>query len=253
MRNTWKGVNTDRFNMTKRTSVNSPNPQHNISNGFLNSSQVKFSAEDDDVVYFKLTRYEDKMRSHDERLASEQQRIIDNCRQHSQKVDETKALYEDMRKQTYEASFMRTVNKQLKTKTQVEKRDKNVAETVVEQLQEKHRQKLQKLRNQQEEERRQFKERYHKMHQTIRETEEKITLQRAAGSELMSGKVERKRLLVDSQAENDRRLKMMRHNFHSVLMSKHQYKDVKIGQVKRIMINHKGEPIHTLYGTLHNE
>jgi hypothetical protein len=35
------------------------------------------------------------MRSHDERLASEQQRIIDLCRHHSMKVDETKAFYDD--------------------------------------------------------------------------------------------------------------------------------------------------------------
>ena len=79
MRFTWKGVSTDRFNMTKRTSVNSPN-LHNLSNGFLNNSMVKFANEDDDVVYFKMTKYEDKMRSHDERLTQEQQKIIDSCK-----------------------------------------------------------------------------------------------------------------------------------------------------------------------------
>ena len=63
------------------------------------------------MVYFKLAKYDDKMRSHDERLASEQQRIIDLCRQHSMKVDETKALYDDKMQQRYETSFMRTVNK----------------------------------------------------------------------------------------------------------------------------------------------
>ena len=68
----------------------------------------------------------------------------------------------------------------------------------------------------------------------------------------MSTKIEKKRLLFDSQLENDRRLKMMRHNFHTVMMTKHQMKEKKIGEVKRILINHHQEPIHTLYGTLHN-
>jgi hypothetical protein len=60
------------------------------------------------------------------------------------------------------------------------------------------------------------------MHKTITQTEEKIRKRQEFENEIMSGKVERKRLLVDSQVENDRRLKMMRLNFHSVLMTKHQ-------------------------------
>jgi len=59
----------------------------------------------------KMTRYEDKMRSHDERLASEQQRIIDSCKNHSNHVENTKALYEDMMKKRYEDSFSKTVKK----------------------------------------------------------------------------------------------------------------------------------------------
>ena len=42
------------------------------------------------------------------------------------KVDDTKAFYDDKMKQRYESSFMRTVNKQLKTKNQIDKRDKMV-------------------------------------------------------------------------------------------------------------------------------
>lgn len=86
------------------------------------------------------------MRSHDERLASEQQKIIDSCKNHSNHVEYTKNMYDENMKKRYEDSFMRTVNKQLKTKTQIEKRDKNMAETVVEQLQRKHKENQEKLR-----------------------------------------------------------------------------------------------------------
>ena len=167
------------------------------------------------------------MRSHDERLAFEQQKIIDSCKNHSFHVDNTKNMYDEMMKKRYEDSFMRTVNKQLKTKTQIEKRDKNVAETVVEQLQRKHRENQAKLKQQQEEERRQFKERFHRLHETIKKTEEKLTNKRDEASEMMNTKIEKKRLLFDSQMENDRRLKMMRHNFHTVMMTKHQMKEKK--------------------------
>ncbi len=252
MRSTWKGFKSDRFNITKRMSVNSPDPHQ--TNAFNVSSAYKFAQDDeDDVVYMRMSKYEDKMRSHDERLAYEQQKIIDSCKNHSFHVDNTKSLYDNMMKKRYEDSFMRTVNKQLKTKTQIEKRDKTVAETVVEQLQEKHRANQEKLRQQQEEERRQFKERFQKLHQTIRKNEEKLTNQRMEANELMTTKIEKKRLLFDSQMDNDRRLKMMRHNFHTVMMTKHQMKEKKLGDVKRIMINHHKEPIQALYGTLHGQ
>jgi hypothetical protein len=85
----------------------------------------------------------------------------------------------------------------------------------------------------------------------LRDTDQKINNQRAHLSEIISGKVEKKKLLFEDQMENDRRLKMMRLNFHSVLMTKHQMKEKKIGEMKRIMINHKKEPIDALYSTLH--
>lgn len=59
----------------------------------------------------KISKYEDKMRSHDERLTYEQQKIIDSCKNHSFHVDNTKSLYDNMMKKRYEDSFMRTVNK----------------------------------------------------------------------------------------------------------------------------------------------
>ena len=65
------------------------------------------------------------------------------------------------------------------------------------------------------------------MHETIKKTEEKLTNKRDEASEMMNTKIEKKRLLFDSQMENDRRLKMMRQNFHTVMMTKHQMKEKK--------------------------
>jgi hypothetical protein len=146
MRFTWKGIRSDRFGVTKRTSIPTPGlNKAGITNGF-SASAYKFSAEDDDVVYFKMTKYEDKMKAHEDRLASEHKKIIEKCQNHSMHVDSTKSNFEELLKKRYEDSFTKTVTKSLKTKTQVEKRDKFVTETVVESLQEKHRQNLERLR-----------------------------------------------------------------------------------------------------------
>jgi hypothetical protein len=58
-------------------------------------------------------------------------------------------------------------------------------------------------------------------------------------------------LLFEDKNENERRLKMMRQNYHQSLVDRQQSKEKKIGEMKRIWLNHEKQPVETLYGSLH--
>ena len=66
------------------------------------------------------------MKAHEDRLAYEQSKIIEKCQNHSMHVESTKSYFDELMKKRYEDTFTKTVHKKLKTKTQIEKRDKFV-------------------------------------------------------------------------------------------------------------------------------
>ena len=110
--------------------------------------------------------------------------------------------------------------------------------------------KIEKLNRQKEEERRHFRESLQKINHKIDYTEEKIERQRQMASDLMSGKVEKNRLIARDTMENDRRMKLMRQNFNTQMMIRHQFKDEKINEMHRILMNSKGEPVDALYESM---
>jgi hypothetical protein len=57
-------------------------------------------------------------------------------------------------------------------------------------------------------------------------------------------------LLFEDNMENERRIKMLRHQFHTAMMNKELNKGKKIGEMKRIWINPKKETVQTLYGNM---
>ncbi len=59
------------------------------------------------------------------------------------------------------------------------------------------------------------------MNKKIRKIEDIIEQQRQMASEMLSGKVEKKRLTMEDTLENDRRIKLMRQNFNTQMMLRH--------------------------------
>ena len=135
-------------------------------------------------------------------------------------VDRTKNLYDQMMETRYQTSFTKTVHKKMKTEKNLENRNKAIKETV-EDLQDKLHRKQERLQNHIEEERRHFKEKIHGMNKKIQKIEDTIEQQRLQASELLSGKVEKKRLIIQDTLDNDRRMKLMRQNFNTQMMLKH--------------------------------
>ena len=88
------------------------------------------------------------------------------------------------------------------------------------------------------------------MNSNIEKTNQTINNQKQQAADILSGKVEKKKLLIEDQTENDKRLKMLRKSYHNALMDKHAMKEQKIGEMKRIWLNHNKEPVESLYGSL---
>jgi hypothetical protein len=135
-------------------------------------------------------------------------------------VDRTKNLYDQMLETRYHNSFAKTVQKKMKTQKNFDNRDKAIKDTV-DDLQTKMQRKQERLHNHHEEERRDFKDKIHGMNKKIRKIEDIIEQQRQMASEMLSGKVEKKRLTMEDTLENDRRIKLMRQNFNTQMMLRH--------------------------------
>jgi phosphoenolpyruvate carboxylase len=120
----------------------------------------------------------------------------------------------------YQNSFAKTVQKKMKTQKNFDNRDKAIKDTV-DDLQTKMQRKHERLHNHIEEERRNFKDKIHGMNKKIKKVEDIIEQQRQMASEMLSGKVEKKRLTMQDTLENDRRIKLMRQNFNTQMMLRH--------------------------------
>jgi hypothetical protein len=88
------------------------------------------------------------------------------------------------------------------------------------------------------------------MNKKIQKIDDTIEQHRQQASEMLSGKIEKKRLIIQDTLDNDRRMKLMRQNFNTQMMLRHQEKEKKIGEMKRVWINHKGDPVETLYDSI---
>lgn len=79
----------------------------------------------------------------------------------------------------------------------------------------------------------------------------KIRVSKSIREDAIMTAAEKKRLLFEDKKENERRLKAMRQTFYQGIMERHQSKENKVREMRRVWLNKDRESIDTLYGVLH--
>lgn len=102
-----------------------------------------------------------------------------------------------------------------------------------------------------EDKRREFEEKLNNLSEDKKRVEKKVRESKTRREEAIMSVSEKKRLLFEDKKENERRIKAMRQTFYQGIMERHQSKESKVREMRRVWFNKDRESIDTLYGVLH--
>ena len=103
----------------------------------------------------------------------------------------------------------------------------------------------------QDDKRRDFQEKLTNLGEDKKKVEQKVRESKTRREEAIMSVAEKKRLLFEDKKENERRIKAMRQTFYQGIMERHQSKESKVREMRRVWLNKDRESIDTLYGVLH--
>ena len=125
------------------------------------------------MVSLKMAKFDDKLRSAEERFMEKQSEIKARGQSHALNVARTLDVYDQQQKEKWEETFSKNVNKQLAVKSKLDSRAKDLNKQA-QMLEQRHRMNQEKIKRQQDDERRELKSKVFGMSQKIQQTEEKI-------------------------------------------------------------------------------
>ena len=122
----WKvGLRSDRvqFGSTKQS----------FKKGEVKAIEGYQTTEEDDQVYYKMVKFEDKMKNAEERYFEKQQEIVQKGQQRASMIAQKREDYGEQLKVRWQDSFAKSVNRKLESKKKSEMREKMI-NTAVEDL-----------------------------------------------------------------------------------------------------------------------
>jgi alpha-glucuronidase len=102
----------------------------------------------------------------------------------------------------------------------------------------------------QDDKRRELNEKIANLDSDRKKVELKVRESKSNREEAIMSAAEKKRLLFEDKKENEQRLKAMRQTFYQGIMERHQSKESKVREMRRVWLNKDRESIDTLYGVL---